>query len=97
MQTEYLPGLVEARESGGRPPPPAEAYEKIGFHGVSFSWDSFDSENTHKVEGLITRRPFRLRFDEEVVFKRGCVNLILGPTASGKVHGPSSSCPLLLT
>jgi hypothetical protein len=68
------------------PSPPPEADGKIGFHGVSFSWDSFDSENIPEAEGLKTRRPFRLRFDEEVVFKRGCVNLILGPTASGKVR-----------
>lgn len=31
-------------------------------------------------------RRFYLSFDEKVVFKQGCINLITGPTASGKVY-----------
>lgn len=31
------------------------------------------------------RKQFKLRFNGEVVFKRGQINIIVGPTASGKV------------
>ena len=59
-------------------------YDKnaIGFSDCSFSWDSFENRdglNKH------ARKAFRLRFDGEVLFKRGGINLVVGPTASGKV------------
>ena len=60
-------------------------YDKdaIGFNDCSFSWDSFDN-----TDGLNkrSRKAFRLRFDGEVLFKRSEINLIVGPTASGKVR-----------
>ncbi len=31
------------------------------------------------------REQFFLRFDSELTFKRGCINIIVGPTGSGKV------------
>ena len=55
----------------------------IGFSDCSFSWDSFEDT---KSSSRHTRRAFRLRFDGEVQFQRGKINLIVGPTASGKVR-----------
>ena len=59
-------------------------YDKdaIGFNDCSFSWDSFNSSDSLNKRA---RKAFRLRFDGEVLFKRGEINLIVGPTASGKV------------
>ncbi|KAI5991472.1 hypothetical protein EDD15DRAFT_2275310 [Pisolithus albus] len=31
-----------------------------------------------------SRRKFRLRIDDEVFFKRGCINIVVGPTGAGK-------------
>ncbi|KAI5122631.1 hypothetical protein M0805_008718 [Coniferiporia weirii] len=56
----------------------------IGFNACSFSWDSFNNEDSYQSRGHDARKQFELRFDDEVVFKRGHINLIVGPTASGK-------------
>lgn len=54
----------------------------IGFSDCSFSWDSFDQPEGPSKR---TRKAFRLRFDGEVLFQGGKINIIVGPTASGKV------------
>ncbi|KAI0039394.1 P-loop containing nucleoside triphosphate hydrolase protein [Auriscalpium vulgare] len=46
----------------------------IGFTNASFTWSN---DNT-------ASRKFVLRIDDELMFKRGCINLIIGPTGSGK-------------
>ncbi|TFK76755.1 P-loop containing nucleoside triphosphate hydrolase protein [Pluteus cervinus] len=53
---------------------------QIGFKDASFAWTS---EST---DGALTpsKRDFRLRVEDELIFKQGCINLILGPTGSGK-------------
>lgn len=56
--------------------------DTIGFSDCSFSWDSFDQTEGPSKR---TRKAFRLRFDGEVLFQRGKINIIVGPTASGKV------------
>ncbi|THH12876.1 hypothetical protein EW146_g7283 [Bondarzewia mesenterica] len=52
-----------------------------GFQDATFTWakDSFK-------DGTVTpsRRRFVLNIEEELIFKRGCINLIVGPTGSGK-------------
>ncbi|KAH9166021.1 hypothetical protein EDB89DRAFT_2115943 [Lactarius sanguifluus] len=52
----------------------------IGFQNASFTWS-----NDH-ADGALTpsRRRFTLRVQGELLFKRGCFNLIIGPTGSGK-------------
>ncbi|KAI9431381.1 hypothetical protein H4582DRAFT_2085045 [Lactarius indigo] len=52
----------------------------IGFQNASFTWSNDD------VDGTLTpsRRRFTLRVEGELLFKRGCFNLIIGPTGSGK-------------
>lgn len=55
--------------------------DAIGFNACTFSWDPF-TEGPHQ-KG---RRQFFLKFDDEVRFVRGTMNLIVGPTGSGKVR-----------
>ncbi|KAI5886386.1 P-loop containing nucleoside triphosphate hydrolase protein [Schizophyllum commune H4-8] len=54
-----------------QPPTEPPSRDAIGFKHASFSW----SDNTNA---------FELRVDGEVRFKSGKVNLIIGPTGSGK-------------
>ena len=53
----------------------------IGFQDATFTWanDSLD-------DGAVTpsRRKFVLNIEGELLFKRGCINIIIGPTGSGK-------------
>jgi ABC-type uncharacterized transport system fused permease/ATPase subunit len=53
----------------------------IGFGKASFSWS-----NESATDGTLTpsRQTFRLHIDDELVFKKGGFNLIIGPTGSGK-------------
>lgn len=53
--------------------------DEIGFRGATFVWSS-------NVEGSLTpsKRNFSLKIEEELLFKRGHINLIIGPTGSGK-------------
>jgi ABC-type multidrug transport system fused ATPase/permease subunit len=53
----------------------------IGFQNASFTWSNDDVN-----DGALTpsRHRFTLRVDGELLFKRGCFNLIIGPTGSGK-------------
>ncbi|KAI0068079.1 P-loop containing nucleoside triphosphate hydrolase protein [Artomyces pyxidatus] len=53
----------------------------IGFGNASFTW-----ANDDVTTGTMTpsRRRFILRIDDELVFKKGCFNIIIGPTGSGK-------------
>ncbi|KAI0068087.1 hypothetical protein BV25DRAFT_1834393 [Artomyces pyxidatus] len=53
----------------------------IGFGHASFAWS-----NDEPTDGTLTpsRRKFTLRIEDELLFKRGCINLIIGPTGSGK-------------
>ena len=53
----------------------------IGFQDASFTWSDDDT-----TDGTLTpsRRKFCLRVTDELVFKRGAINLIIGPTGCGK-------------
>ncbi|KAJ4476620.1 hypothetical protein J3R30DRAFT_3759412 [Lentinula aciculospora] len=53
--------------------------QEIGFRNAIFAWSS-------NVGGSLTpsKRRFMLRIDGELLFKRNCVNLIIGETGSGK-------------
>ncbi|KJA20178.1 hypothetical protein HYPSUDRAFT_204055 [Hypholoma sublateritium FD-334 SS-4] len=55
---------------------------ELGFRNASFVW-SLDDE---KDNGLATpsSRTFRLRIEGDLLFKRNAINLIIGPTGSGK-------------
>ena len=52
----------------------------VGFQNASFTWSNDDAKGTLTP----SRRRFTLRVHGELLFKRGCFNLIIGPTGSGK-------------
>ncbi|KAG6805189.1 hypothetical protein H0H92_000368, partial [Tricholoma furcatifolium] len=60
-------------------PPENQHDGDIGFRNANFVWSN-DSE------GSLTpsKRKFSLRIQDELLFKRGQMNLITGPTGSGK-------------
>lgn len=54
----------------------------IGFRNATFGWRA----DVKAVRGATTpscRRNFKLRIEGDVFFKRGKINLIIGPTGSG--------------
>ncbi|KAF7366640.1 ATP-binding cassette transporter [Mycena sanguinolenta] len=61
-------------------PAPAETDRQIGFCDATFVWST---ENTN---GNLTpfRRKFTLKVEGELLFQLGCINLVVGPTGSGK-------------
>ncbi|KDR82057.1 hypothetical protein GALMADRAFT_240518 [Galerina marginata CBS 339.88] len=56
--------------------------DKIGFRGATFSWSNEEGASS----GAMTpsKRRFKLHVTDELIFKQGCVNLIVGSTGSGK-------------
>ncbi|KAH8108752.1 P-loop containing nucleoside triphosphate hydrolase protein [Phellopilus nigrolimitatus] len=58
--------------------------DTIGFKACTFSWDSIKYEESTEPRKYYARKQFHLRFDDEVTFQRGHINIIVGPTASGK-------------
>lgn len=53
----------------------------IGFHNAVFTWGLSDAGSTPATP---SRRKFKLRIEDDLFFKRGAFNLIVGPTGSGK-------------
>ena len=49
--------------------------DTIGIKNATFAWADYDTSATQR---------FLLRVEEEVLFQRGKVNVIVGPTGSGK-------------
>ncbi|KAF8803433.1 multidrug resistance-associated ABC transporter [Phlegmacium glaucopus] len=54
--------------------------DRIGFNDAVFAW----SEEAGDGSLTPSSRSFRLRVEGKITFKRGCINLIVGPTGSGK-------------
>ena len=56
----------------------------IGFHNAYFTWSASDRVSSRS--GIISplRRNFILRAEGDVFFKRGALNLVVGPTGFGK-------------
>ncbi|KZT69185.1 hypothetical protein DAEQUDRAFT_727082 [Daedalea quercina L-15889] len=59
---------------------PADS-DVIGFCNAAFTWTASEEGNMTPTP---SRRVFRLLIEDELTFKRGKINLILGPTGSGK-------------
>ncbi|KAG6919579.1 hypothetical protein DXG01_004242 [Tephrocybe rancida] len=78
QNTELLDSFSE-KESIDLFPQEDQANEEIGFRDATFVWSS-------NLEGSLTpsKRNFSLRIEDELLFKRGQINLIIGPTGSGK-------------
>ncbi|KAH9940070.1 uncharacterized protein BXZ73DRAFT_99070 [Epithele typhae] len=81
--TELLDEFSErtAASSEAVVPPHTTKNPTIGICSASFTWSN---ENDGTLTPGPNRRNFTLRIDEEVVFRRGRINLIVGPTGSGK-------------
>ncbi|KAJ7172815.1 hypothetical protein C8R43DRAFT_1208856 [Mycena crocata] len=56
-----------------------EVSTDIGFRDASFTWS-----NENDGSATPSQHKFALRIDDELLFKRGCINLVLGPTGAGK-------------
>ncbi|KIK54607.1 hypothetical protein GYMLUDRAFT_48525 [Collybiopsis luxurians FD-317 M1] len=62
----------------------------IGFRNATFSWakgdkETLDAEQVPEGSQMpLQARNFFLNISDEVVFHRDCINLIIGPTGSGK-------------
>ncbi|KAJ7664839.1 P-loop containing nucleoside triphosphate hydrolase protein, partial [Mycena rosella] len=56
-----------------------ETSPEIGFRDATFHW-------SNDADGAATssKYKFALRIEDELLFKRRCINLVLGPTGSGK-------------
>ncbi|KDQ30408.1 hypothetical protein PLEOSDRAFT_1053612 [Pleurotus ostreatus PC15] len=63
--------------------PPAERSQDIGFSDAMFAW-SVDDKRINDGAATPSRRKFVLRVDGELIFKRNAINIIIGPTGSGK-------------
>ncbi|KAI0052966.1 hypothetical protein FA95DRAFT_1579668 [Auriscalpium vulgare] len=50
----------------------------VGFENASFTWSTADANDP------TPSRKFTLRIDDQLLFKGGAINLITGPTGSGK-------------
>ncbi|KAF9062353.1 P-loop containing nucleoside triphosphate hydrolase protein [Rhodocollybia butyracea] len=70
--------LLDAFNPGPTQPALLDESE-IGFQNASFSWGE-EGDGTATPSG----RKFVLRIDEKLMFKKGCLNLVIGPTGSGK-------------
>ncbi|PIL37563.1 ATP-binding cassette transporter [Ganoderma sinense ZZ0214-1] len=62
-------------------PPQAPERDVLGIRGASFTWSN---DNDGSLTPGPNRRNFTLRIEDEVTFKRGAINLVVGPTGSGK-------------
>ncbi|KAJ3799615.1 hypothetical protein GGU11DRAFT_858145 [Lentinula aff. detonsa] len=80
--TELLDSWTKTEEETTILSSPPPAPDAIGFRQATFAW-SAESDND---DGSYTpsRRKFLLKVDDELVFKKGVINMIVGPTGSGK-------------
>ncbi|EUC62287.1 P-loop nucleoside triphosphate hydrolase, partial [Rhizoctonia solani AG-3 Rhs1AP] len=78
QNTELLDAYNE-KETPAILEPNPPALDAIGFRNATFTW-------TRLVPGTPTpsRRNFRLHIDQELLFKRGKINMVVGPTGCGK-------------
>ncbi|KAF8898485.1 hypothetical protein BD779DRAFT_1607278 [Infundibulicybe gibba] len=76
--TELLDSFSEKDVVEFLPEDPTSS-DLIGFRDATFVWSD-------DVTGSLTpsKRHFSLRIEGELIFKPGCINLIVGPTGSGK-------------
>ena len=68
------------REQIRRVPEP----DSIGIKQTTFTWTNDGEAQTPVTPSRAGRRKFVLNIDGELLFKRGQINLIVGPTGSGK-------------
>ncbi|QRV86038.1 ABC transporter transmembrane region [Ceratobasidium sp. AG-Ba] len=76
-KTELLDSYAQSDTATIRPPRPQSSV--IGFRDATFTW-ACQKPGTF----ALPRRNFKLRIDGEVLFRRGKINMIVGPTGCGK-------------
>lgn len=79
-QTELLDAYTEQPAEEIILDSSADHQGDIGFGKTTFSWSNEVSDGTLTP----SRQTFRLHIDDELIFKKGVINLIIGPTGSGK-------------
>lgn len=79
LQTELLDSFSEKEEMDLLSVETQSNDDKIGFRDATFTW-------SNDADGSLTpsKRKFALRVEGELLFERGHINLIIGPTGSGK-------------
>ncbi|KAI8972403.1 P-loop containing nucleoside triphosphate hydrolase protein [Trametes punicea] len=84
--TELIDEFEREREAGGLEPwvnaVPEDRKGVIGIRRASFTWskDAVSSQSPDRTH----KRTFILNIDNELIFQRGKINLIIGPTGAGK-------------
>lgn len=76
LNTELLDTFTPRQTKLQTLPPPGFDEDAIGFNNASFAW-SADSSSCSLTP---SSRNFRLTVDKQVLFKPGCINMIVGPT-----------------
>ncbi|KAJ7813135.1 P-loop containing nucleoside triphosphate hydrolase protein [Mycena olivaceomarginata] len=62
--------------------PNEPASNLIGFRDATFAWSSDEADGTLTPSS----RRFQLKIEGKLLFKPGCINLVLGPTGSSYIH-----------
>ncbi|KAL7281057.1 hypothetical protein ACG7TL_004359 [Trametes sanguinea] len=84
-ETELLDEFADVKHEdtlASRFAPVTHDPEILGIRKTSFTWTN--DAGTPASSGRGSGRKFVLRIDDELLFKRGCVNLVVGHTGSGK-------------
>ena len=87
FQTELIDEYTEpsvAEETLLPAPIPESHKDSIGIRHASFTWAADSAKSASTTPGGTRRRAFVLSVDDEVFFRRGKINLIVGPTGAGK-------------
>ncbi|KAH7930564.1 hypothetical protein BV22DRAFT_1124835 [Leucogyrophana mollusca] len=92
VETELLDSFTQAEEDRARWfAQEDEGSDAIGFRNAVFSWSNESSgvltpsNRMFDLRSLTSsKRKFKLRIDDEILFLRGRINLIVGATGSGK-------------
>ena len=77
QKTELLDSFAD-KQSQTVDIPKTIGSEEIGFKNATFSW--FVESPDHNSTSTPSKRTFRLHISGEQLFKRDCINLIIGPT-----------------
>jgi len=80
QETETLDRYEVIGNNVAPPATPSDCDEdadvRIGFRKATFAWSKPHANGTHTPS-----RNFKLEIDEELLFKRGFINMIVGPTS----------------
>ncbi|TFK92734.1 P-loop containing nucleoside triphosphate hydrolase protein [Polyporus arcularius HHB13444] len=86
-KTELLDEFEEKKCGNDGPARFAHPTQEIGVLGIArttFTWAKDGASSTPATSEGSSRRKFVLNIEDELIFKRGSINLIVGPTGSGK-------------